>query len=175
MRGLFLIVTLVSSVSSVPALAQMPEPACASISDANLPRAFMAWAKPAATLDAAQSPQAGRAVVRPGKPVTVRLKPAAQVRLAQPPGQDRRPANPHAGLVALEVPGAGTWQVSASTPVWIEVIGPGGPVESTGFGNRAPCTGIRKVVDFPLPKGRHLLQLSGNPGPEVRILLSRAP
>lgn len=149
------------------------EPGCATISDANLPADFAAWAKPAEALQAAADRAAP--VLPLGQPVDLVLKPSADVQFAAAPEQKRAPENAHAGLVKLKIPAEGIWRVAASGPVWIDMLSAGGPVASTNHGRMAPCTSLRKVVEFPLTAGEYLLQLSGNPGPELRLMVARKP
>lgn len=164
---------LALALVAAPVAAQMAAPACKEVSNASLPADLAAWAGEAVAVEAARSGPGTAVPV--GAPMAVRLHPSAEVTLGQPPEQERKPANPHAGLLAVEVPEAGTWRLSASTGLWVDIISPNGLVKSTAFGALAPCTSIRKVVEFPLGPGRHTLQLSGNPGPETLLMLSRKP
>ncbi len=157
------------------AMAQMETPKCASVSDANLPADLSAWGRAPAALTAAAAPSAALPTLRPGVRTTVTLHPAATVRLVLPPEQARKPEAPHAGLVRVSVPTAGTWRVSASKAVWIDVLAGEATVKSTAFGALAPCTSIRKVVEFPLQPGDHVIQLSGNPGATLDLMISPKP
>lgn len=156
-----------------PALAQMAKPVCKEVSDTNLPADLAAWAKDAELVAAAAS--GSGPMVPTGRALAVRLQPAAGVAFGVPPGQVRTPADPHAGIVQITVPTAGVWRLSASTGLWADVIGPNGAIKSTAFGALAPCTSIRKVVEFPLSAGTYTVQLSGNPGPDTRLMLSLKP
>ncbi len=160
---------------AAPLPAQHAPEACKSISDANLPLAFAGWAAAGMEVVAADGATAAYPTIEVAVPATVRLHPHGRVRLNQPPAQARAPDDAHAGMVMVAVPAAGQWRVSASTPVWIDVIAPGGPVQSAAHGRMAPCTSIRKVVAFDLQPGRHMIQLSGNPGRTLKLMVSRAP
>ncbi len=160
-------------VLPAPALAQMATPACKDVSDSNLPTDLAAWARDAEPVAAAAS---GSGPLAPaGKALAVRLQPAADVTFQVPPGQVRTPESPHAGILWIAVPTNGVWRLSASTGLWVDVIGPSGAVQSTAFGALAPCTSIRKVVEFPLAAGTYMVQLSGNPGADTRVMLSLKP
>ena len=172
MRSLFLLIAL---GLGAPALGQHAPDACVAVSDSNLPSAFAAWAKAPVAADAGAAPDGPRPELVPDQPLALRLKPAAAVTFSQAPGQVRKADTAHGGLVSVRVPAEGTWRIAASGPVWIDVIGPAGPVAASGHGRMAPCTSIRKVVEFPLPAGLWLVQVNGNPGPELRLMLSRAP
>ncbi|MFQ3594503.1 MAG: hypothetical protein SNJ63_00115 [Sphingomonadaceae bacterium] len=143
---------------------------------ARLPGAGMAEAFVARTIGVAvEDEAAARLEVEAGTPAEVTLHPAAEVAFRLAPEQERKPDQPHAGLVEVALPAAGTWRFSASHGAWIDLLGPGGHVKSAAFGNLAPCTSIRKVVEFQLEPGIYLVQLSGNPVETVRVMLSLKP
>ncbi|PZU45344.1 MAG: hypothetical protein DI568_13930 [Sphingomonas sp.] len=153
--------------------AQAETDACKTISDANLPPAFAAWGQPAAAVTAGAS---GKAATRiePNKAAEVTLLPAITPVLA--PEQARTPANAHAGLLKVRIPTAGNWRVAISNPAWLDVIGADGKaVKSVAHGHMAPCTTLKKAVEFPLSAGDYLIQLSGNPGSSVKLLVSPKP
>lgn len=162
-----------------PAIAQVAPhaaPACAEVSDSRLPADFAGWASTASQLKASAGGAADMVPLLPGdRPAEVRLLPAASVALPVAPGQARAPDKAHAGLVRIAIPQTGTWRLAASTPVWIDVVSGRTPVASSGHGRMAPCTSLRKVVEFPLDAGDYVVQLSGNPGPDLRLLLTRKP
>ena len=49
------------------------------------------------------------------------------------------------------------------------------PIASTAHGHGPICTGIRKMVDFPLERGRHVLQIAGSPGSTIPVMVARLP
>jgi hypothetical protein len=154
---------------SVPAPAE--EPRCTTVSDGNLPPAFSAWGQPASAV-AAGATAADATRIEPEVAAEIRLLSAITPALA--PGRSRPVDNAHAGLLVVKIPGAGKWRVGLSGPAWIDVIGTDGkPVASAGHGHMAPCTTLKKVVEFDLPAGDHLIQISGNPGPTLKLLVSR--
>jgi hypothetical protein len=171
LRALFSLPLLIAA----PLSAQHSPVDCVGISDSNLPPALAAWAGPGAPLTAADGSGDSQPQLEPDKVALVRLRRQGQVRFAYQPGQARTPDDPHAGIVAVVIPAAGRWRVAASAPVWIDVVAPSGVVASVAHGRMAPCTSIRKVVEYELKPGRHLIQLSGNPGPELKLMVSRAP
>ncbi len=160
-------------VAAAPLMAQAHgvTASCADISMRNLPEKLAGWGKQPA-MERAGATAAEAPLVMPGAKMELTLLPATLVTLAHPPGQQRTADAPHAGIIAVDVPADGIWLIAASKPVWIDVLAGGHPVEALKFGNLAPCTSIRKVVEFPLKAGRHLVQLSGNPGSVVEIMIS---
>jgi hypothetical protein len=161
------------------AAAQMAKPQCATIDDAKLPADLKPWAGARAKVTAnAALPETGAAelsALQVGTPAAVTLQPTAAVRLVLAPEQVRTPDNPHAGLLRLVVPATGAYRFSSSTPLWVDIIRAGKAVPSTAHGAMAPCTTLRKVVEFPLALGEHVVQLSGNPGPDVIVMVSTKP
>ncbi|WP_439534246.1 hypothetical protein [Polymorphobacter sp.] len=149
----------------------MGTPDCKEISNANLPTDLAAWARPPIPI-AASAKTTNAPSLTPGTPARLTLHPSAGVTLAQPAGKVRTPANVHAGLIRVRIPAAGTWRVSASQPLWIDVLSGSTALPSGKFGALAPCTTIHKVVEFDLNPGDHLIQLSGNPGPDVELMVS---
>ena len=97
------------------------------------------------------------------------------MRFGVAPGGKRVSDDAHSGILRLHIPADGSWRIAASTPVWIDVIGQKGIVASVSHGRLAPCTSLRKVVEFPLSAGDYTLQLSGNPGPGLRLMVSQRP
>lgn len=161
---------------AAPAAGQMQTPACARVSDDNLPPDLAQWAAAAVPVAAAAGPGQAVPALAPGQRATIALQPAASVTLIMPPEQERTPDAPHAGLVSVAIPSTGSWRVSASKGLWIDVLAGGRTrVASTAFGPLAPCTSIHKVVEFPLAAGDYVIQLSGNPGASVDLMVSRKP
>lgn len=158
-------------IVSAPAVAQMARPACATVSDNNLPADLKAWTGSRAS-EAAAAAGAAVPAIAPGVPYRVNLVPAAKVKFAKAPGQFRTPENSHAGLVRLTIATPGTYRISASTALWLDVRRDGTFAESTAHGALAPCTSIHKVVEFPLVAGDYTLQLSGNPGASVILMVT---
>jgi hypothetical protein len=160
---------------ATPGQAQMAEPACPQVSDANLPADLKPWAGPRTPLVAASVPAPGLPSLPVGQPAAIALQPATTVRFARPPEQQRTPQDAHAGLVALTLPAAGVWRLSFSTPLWVDVLKGDAPLKSGAHGALAPCTSLRKVVEFDAAAGPYLVQLSGNPGRDVVMMVTKKP
>lgn len=174
MRNLFGLSALVLLAGiAVPGQAQMAEPTCATVSDANLPADLKPWAGPRAALVAAAAPAAGLPALPVGTPATITLQPAASVRFVRQPEQARTPDDAHAGLLALTLPAAGVWRLSFAKPLWVDLLKGDVPMQSGAHGALAPCTSLRKVVEFDAAAGTYLVQLSGNPGREVVMMVTK--
>lgn len=134
-----------------------------------------AWAKPAVARMAAASPDAPPVLLTASVPAEVTLHPLAHVRFAATEGSQRGPDGTHAGLVTIRVPKTGRWWLSASAPLWIDVVGPHGLLPLAGREPVLPCTDLRKTLPYELAQGDWLVQLSASRGAVVRLLLSPAP
>lgn len=134
-----------------------------------VPPALAAWGagtRVAAAADAASAP-----ALAIGKPVEVALHPAAHLKLPATPGR-AAPADSHGGLVAFEAAKAGRYRLVLSDASWVELVSGGRAVASTGHGHGPRCSGMRKIVNFELAAGRHLVQLSGSAEPSLRLLVA---
>jgi hypothetical protein len=105
---------------------------------------------------------------------TVNLHPVGEVRFAAPT-ERRGDASSYGGMLQLDVREAGTYQISLSAGVWIDVLKDGNAVASTAHGHGAECSGVRKMVSFALQPGRHVIQLSGNKDETIKVLVSANP
>lgn len=110
--------------------------------------------------------------VAPGTAVRLALLPAEAIRFAAPPGK-AGPGN--GGIVAFAAPVAGRYRVALETAAWVDVLVNGRPAQSVAHGHGEPCSGIRKIVDFDLPKGNHLIQIAGNEKAETVLMVSGPP
>ncbi|WP_337186860.1 homogentisate 1,2-dioxygenase [Phenylobacterium sp.] len=159
------------------ALAQTPttpgeETACSAV--AAPPAELSGWghAMPLAAAGAAENLDAARLTLGHAAAATLPRTPEVTYAL--------RPEKPggsvsYGGLFAFDVPKAGTYIVALSTGAWIDVVRDGKAVESTAHGRGPACTGIRKMVTFPLEPGRHVIQIAANGAPDLSILVAERP
>ncbi|MFV0624065.1 homogentisate 1,2-dioxygenase [Sphingomonas sp. ac-8] len=136
-----------------------------------LPAALAAWSRPE-RLSAGIAQGASLPVLRVGRAATLRLQPAASLRLVRVPAT--APADARGGMVAFTVGQAGHYRVALESKGWIDVLKDGQPLESSSHGHGPRCTGIRKLVGFTLQPGRYVLQLSNVPQDAVRVLIARS-
>ena len=102
----------------------------------------------------------------------LRLLPSKQVKLQVAPRREPAPDS-FAGLLKLRVKAAGTYRVSASQRLWIEVVGPAGAVKSSKFAMEAACESLRKSVAFPLePETDYWIELSGSSTSDPVVLIT---
>ncbi|MGK6317976.1 homogentisate 1,2-dioxygenase [Sphingomonas sp. DT-204] len=170
MRDLSRILAAVAAaVATVPpAAAAQSRPACPA-TPAPPPAEFAGWAAPAAANAAASLDTVAPVAV--GQAARLELAAADKVGFAHPPEKAAQPGG-YAGLVALDVAKAGRYRVALGAPAWIDLVRDGGVEKSVAHGHGPACTGIRKIVDFDLQPGRHVLQLSGAPAAEVVLMVA---
>ncbi|GAB1715539.1 MAG: hypothetical protein NTAFB05_05810 [Nitrobacter sp.] len=107
---------------------------------------------------------------------------AARLALLQTP-EVRYPLRPekpggsvsYGGLVQIDVHEAGTYRLALDSAAWIDVVRDKQAVTSSAHGHGPNCTGIRKMVDFPLTPGSYVLQIAANGQPQMTVLVARLP
>ena len=160
-----------------PTFAQTPAipaaPACAAM-DASLPVGFSSWNRKASLTTAPSAEHLAHAALTLGKGYEVSLlntpKVAMPVQPAKPGGSVA-----HAGLFSFTDETEGAYVVALATPAWIDVLEDGKSLEPTTFGHGPECTSIRKMVVFPLKPGVHVLQVSGNADPRLKLMVAKKP
>ena len=133
------------------------------------------WAAPHGTLKAPNTPT--RAATRP-----IALAHAYDTTLAHTPDVTYALAPlkaggsvSYGGVFAFDAPDAATYRVALSSHSWVDVIEEGATVASSAHGHGPDCTGIGKMVDYPLKAGRHVLQISANGEPKMTLMVVRVP
>ena len=106
-----------------------------------------------------------------GKAFTVQTADPATIRGLRI-GEVTRPGT--AALVPFEVGEDATYRIALSSRAWVDVAAGNALVKSSAHMHGPPCTGIAKVVDFPLKRGRYALHLTGISGSSVKVLIARA-
>jgi hypothetical protein len=107
-----------------------------------------------------------------GEAFTATLRPSGSV---FPPVRPSKLAaeGSSSGIFTFTAPEAGRYRVALGVGAWVDVVAEGQAVTSVTHGHGPACTGIRKMVDFDLKAGRHLLQVVGSPTPKVDIMVVR--
>lgn len=158
--------TIAAVAASAPALAEAT-PACPQ---AVAPTGELApWSAPVAVVSASSSARAGDARLRVGQAADLALRPVAAVRFPAVPGMP----GGNGGLAVVEIAEAGTYRVALGGPGWIDLVAGGKALVSTAHGHGAPCSGIRKIVDFALKPGRYVVAISASPDARARVLVAR--
>lgn len=120
------------------------------------PAAFKAWASPSSV------------ALVPGRSKDLSLK--LTTRLNRAPGKLPK-AGTYGGMVPFIVPKPGPYLIALDVPAWIDVVQSGTVVASIDHARAEQCTGIHKIVRFPLSVGRHVIQISGSPSAKARIMI----
>ena len=179
MRGKIYAAAFCIAVAPWGAMAQdmpgmaMPAANCAA-TDQGLPPALAAWTSKAAPTAATAAPGLDAAKLIAGQAATVTLHPTREVSYVTQP---EKPGGSvaHGGMLALNIAEAGTYQVSLNSGAWIDVLKDGVAQTSGAHGHGPACSTIRKMVDFSLPPGRYVIQISANADPKIAIMVSRHP
>lgn len=106
------------------------------------------------------------------------LTPQDQVSFPLAPGKKALADGAYAGLARVTIHHTGLYRVALDTPFWIDVIAHGRLLASTDFTGNHQChrpRSLRKLVEFRIPAGQVLLQLSGGPWKQVRLTVTRSP
>ena len=88
------------------------------------------------------------------------------------PGGRQDPEDAHAGIAILKFPRAGRYRVSLDAPAWVDIVVDGKAVPSGAFQVRAGCNARHKIVEFEVPAGDALLQVSAAAADRVRIAIT---
>lgn len=132
-------------------------------------------AAPGAPVKAAGDAQAlGSAMLALGKRADVALLPTPEVRYPLQPSHPGGSVS-HGGLLTFAVAEPGTYRVAIGSAAWLDAIQNGQSVPSSAHGRAPDCSGLRKMVDFPLKPGSVTLQIAGNGEPTIAVLVTFAP
>jgi hypothetical protein len=110
-------------------------------------------------------------VIAPGKNIALTLEPIDSITFPLP--LERKPAaGTFGGVYHVTVATAGTYRVALQNGAWIDLVRDGKSLTSVAHMEGAPCSGIRKIVDFALQPGTYIVQLSGAKTAQTRILIA---
>lgn len=162
---------LTLGILPIPAFAQ--EKVDCATATVILPTELADWNKrqPLNAVDAVSGIEAASLAV--GVAVDAKLRPAAEMRYVTEPKPAR--ADGHGGLFSFEVSQPGTYRIAMGGTGWIDVLNGGRPASTSAHGHGPACSGIRKMIDFPLNRGRYVVQVMGSPNPSVALLIARLP
>lgn len=160
---------------SAPAVAQMAPAAPADCPAPVAPPAEMAgWAQRTPLTAATSEKQLSKAALTIGQAIDAALGSTAGVRYVVRPEKPGGSVS-HGGMFGFTIAEAGTYRVALGSGAWIDVLKDGKAAISSAHGHGPDCTGIRKMVDFPLQPGRYVLQIAANGSPSLPLLLTRLP
>src|SRR5262249_11799804 len=155
------------------ASAQTEKAQCGA-SPAALPAPLAGWATRIPMPAAKDGASLDRARLEIGQGVDAALRHTSEVKFAAMPDRPGGSVS-FGGMVSFEVTAPGIYRVAIGSGAWIDVLEDGAAVTSSAHGHGPECSGIRKMVDYPLKAGRHVLQLSGNADSTLSVLIARVP
>lgn len=146
---------------------------CAAVS-ATLPADLAGW-NARSPIDAASDVKGlRRATLEIGRAADASLKSTRELRYVTRPEKPGGSVS-YGGLFTFTVERAGTYRVALGSGAWIDVLKGRKAVTSTAHGHGPDCSGIRKMVDFPLKPGRYTLQVAANGEPTLPLMIARLP
>lgn len=150
-----------------------PAPACAAM-DTALPAGLTDWNGKTALVTVTKAEDLSKADIKLGTGYEATLARTTSIFM---PVQPEKPGGSmsHAGLFSFTIPEAGNYSVALGSAAWIDVLEDGKAVEPASFGHGPECTTIRKIVVFPLKAGRHVLQVSANADPKLKLMVAKHP
>lgn len=132
------------------------------------------WTSPVRLTAAGSEGRTSRALLAVGQAAILTLLPTPDVRYPHRPEKPGGSVS-YGGLVRIDVAEAGTYRVGLSSAAWVDLVRGGTAVVSVKHGHGPDCTGIRKMVDYPLQPGRYTLQVSANGEQAITVLVARLP
>ena len=155
-------------------LAIAPAPALAQATACPKPVVVPGWSNRSALAVTASATRIAASQLSVGTAADAHLRATPQVAYVTRPEKLGGPAS-YGGMLGFDVARAGTYRVSLGSSAWIDVLRDGKPIASVNHGHGPACTGIRKIVDFPLKPGRHVLQIAGSGEAILPIQVVRLP
>ncbi|MET4897847.1 homogentisate 1,2-dioxygenase [Sphingomonadaceae bacterium jetA1] len=153
--------------------AQQPGPACPA-GATTLPPELGGWAARRPVRAAGNASGLGAATLVIGSAVDATLQPTGRVAYVIRPEKPGGSVS-HGGLFSFRIERAGTYRVALGSGAWIDILRGRTMVASTAHGHGPDCSGIRKMVDFPLTPGRYTLQIAANATPDIALMVARLP
>lgn len=150
------------------AVASPAMPACAA--PAPLAEPWTSWTQSGDAVAGTQAFGAPSLIL--GKPVAASLTPADHVQFAAPPAKGAKEG--YGGLFTVALKQSARVGIALSGPAWIDIVQGATAVASVDHGHGPDCSGIRKIVWFDLPAGRHIVQIAGAPRGDIRIMAADA-
>jgi hypothetical protein len=92
-----------------------------------------------------------------------------------PLGKKAQFAGAFGGLIRLKVAAAGAYRISLDQTGWMDVVSAAGVINSSDYAGAAGCRTPHKSVQFNLPAGDYLLQLSGVSNASAQLAVTAAP
>ena len=163
---------LVSLLWQAPATAQETAPCPAQ--PTALPPELAGWAKRAPLAAATDAARIKAATLLDGVAVDAALTRTSELHYAARPEKPGGTVS-YGGMFGFTVKQAGTYRVALGSGAWIDLLNGKMAAASSAHGHGPSCSGIRKMVDFPLKPGRYILQIAANGSPALPLMIVRLP
>jgi len=168
-------------MAMLPLAAALASPAAAQDAPEHCPEnrvAFPAelagWASPAPLSAAADAAHLDGATLTLGAAANATLRPTGDIHYVAQPGRPGT-AGSFGGMFAFAVAQAGPYRVAIGSAAWIDVVGGGSVIASSGHSHGPACSGIRKMVDFALTPGHYVLQIAASGAATLPVMVVRLP
>jgi len=140
----------------------------------DLSQEFKVWSGEPLPVSASVSPDA-TSPAQLDRKLDVALHPHGNVRFLAPPETNRGGPGKYSGLLEFTLPSAGTYRISASNGLWIDVVHNDRLIPSKAFEMQTECRSVFKSVAYEFPANAKLkLQLNGSASRNVFIAITRA-
>ncbi len=150
-----------------------PAPDCSVVRVA-LPAELVGWSNRVLLKAAGDKAALGGAELSVGQAVDATLLQTSEVRYVLRPEKPGGSVS-YGGMFGFTVKTAGTYRVALGAGAWIDVVKGSKSLASTAHGHGPDCSGVRKMVDFPLKPGRYVLQLAANGAETLPLMVVRLP
>ena len=161
---------------ATPSLGQQEAPTtpdCQAAATA-LPPELAGWTARAPIAAGTRPDKLGKATLTVGKAVDAALVHTPDVRYPLRPEQPGGSVS-YGGIFAFKVGHAGTYRVALGSGAWVDIVKDGKAVESAAHGHGPDCSGIHKMVDFPLEPGNYVLEIAANGQSQLPLLVAHLP
>lgn len=161
-----LLITVLLALSPVQAFAQEAAalPDCSATPRIEEP--WTSWSQSGTAVAGGDVSSAPRLIL--GKPVVATLRPGDYVQFPVAPGKGGKAG--HGGLLTLAVKTPAKVGIALSAGAWVDVVKGTAPVASVEHGHGPVCSGIRKIVWFPLDAGVYTIQIANAPEATIRVM-----
>jgi hypothetical protein len=139
-----------------------------------LPPELAGWSNRTAAPAAKDAAGLTTATLSVGSAFDAKLTRTSDVRYALAPEKLGGSAS-FGGMFSITIRDAGIYRVALGSGGWIDMLKDGKPVESSNHGHGPDCSGVRKMVDFPLTSGRYVLQLAASGAVSLPVMVARRP
>lgn len=123
----------------------------------------------------AGSSVAAAPIVSAGHLYQVSLPAVERVVFAAAPARKGPAEGARAGLLVVRLPSSGRYRISLDSPAWIDIASDGALLPAEAYQGAHGCSTPRKIVEFLLPAGDSVIEISGTTDDRLRLGLTISP